>query len=240
MLAVDDVVEVAAFVVPEARVERFARARRRLVDLRRHRVAFLAQPVGKQHQRVVPERIDLDGLASPRRHDPAIHLRVHPRQLDAFLALPQQAVGCIDADAEPRPLHMMLDDRFQLRQQVTQRRAIAGGEQVAVDGVEEPEGRVRRVVQAFLRPFGEHVRDQAIADVVPERAKDVSRFALAAGAERQPFEADHGVAPPISEPMVSRDDDADFIAGGVRTRRFLEAASRRNDELVGCETQFSR
>ena len=41
------------------------------------------------------------------------------------------------------------------RRHHTQRRAVAGGLQVAVDGVEEPERGVGRVVQAFLLAFGE-------------------------------------------------------------------------------------
>ena len=53
-------------------------------------------------QRVVPERVDLDGLAAPRRHDPVAHLRVHPGQRELLGALPQQAVRRIDADVEAR------------------------------------------------------------------------------------------------------------------------------------------
>src|SRR6266700_2686649 len=40
--------------------------------------------------------------------------------------------------------------------------------------------------------------------------------------------------------MITGDDGSHFIASGVRARRFLKAAGWRNDELVGCETQFGR
>src|SRR5260370_39782628 len=40
--------------------------------------------------------------------------------------------------------------------------------------------------------------------------------------------------------MITGDNGSHFIAGVVRARRFVEAAGGRNDELVGCETQFGR
>jgi hypothetical protein len=63
---------------------------------RRRRITFLAQPAGQQHQGVEPQRVDLDRLAAPRRDDPVFDLSVHPRQLIAFGALAQEAVGGID------------------------------------------------------------------------------------------------------------------------------------------------
>ena len=38
--------------------------------------------------------------------------------------------------------------------------------------------------------------------------------------------------------MVSRDDGANFIARGVRARRFFESAARGNDKLVRRKNQF--
>ena len=112
--------------------------------------------------------------------------------------------------------------------------------QVAMDRVEEPERGVRRVVEPLLGPFREHVRNQAVAHVVPERAQDVARLALAARAERQPFEADHRVAAPVGEPVVAGDDGAHFVAGRAGARRFLDATCRRDDELVGGQHQLRR
>ena len=59
-------------------------------------------------------------------------------------------------------------------------RRIAGRADVALDGVEEPQRRVGGVIQALARAVGEHVRDQAVADVVRERAQDVAGLALPA------------------------------------------------------------
>ena len=80
MGAVDDVVEIAAVFDPEALVERFADARRVLaVALRVRSIAEIAFPPRKQGEGVVPERVDLDRLPAPRRDDPILDLRVHPR-----------------------------------------------------------------------------------------------------------------------------------------------------------------
>ena len=61
---------------------------------------------------------------------------------------------------------------------------------------------------------------------------------VAARRERQALETDHRVAAPIGEPMIAGDDGADFIARGMRARRFLRAAGGRDDELVGREDQL--
>ena len=48
---------------------------------------------------------------------------------------------------------------------------------VAVDGVEEPQRGIGRVVQAFLLAFGKHVGDQAVADVMGEGAQNPAGLA---------------------------------------------------------------
>ena len=58
---------------------------------------------------------------------------------------------------------------------------VAGGLEVAVDRVEEPERGVGRVVEALVLALGEHVGDQAVAHVVREGAQDVAGLARAAG-----------------------------------------------------------
>ena len=121
-------------------------------------------PVGEQAQRVVPERVDLDGLAAPRRHDPVADLGVHPGQLKARSALPQQAVVRIDADAEPRAGEVVLDDIDELRQQRLQQRTVARRRDITIERVEEPQRRVGRVVQAVAIALGKQVRQQAVAN----------------------------------------------------------------------------
>ena len=170
--------------------------KRRLKDSRRARRArrrarlaaaspFLGEPVFEQAQGVVPERVDLDRLAAARRHHPVADLGVHPGELVAFGALAQQAVGGIDADAEARAAQVVLDDVQQLRQEQLEGGPVAGDLEVAVDGVEEPERRVGGVVEAFLLALGEHVGDEAVADVMGEGAQDPAGLGVAAGGEGQ-------------------------------------------------------
>ena len=106
--------------------------------------------------------------------------------------------------------------------------------------MEEPQRGVGRVIEAFLLALREHVRDQAVADVVGEGSQDVAGFGLAAGRERQPLEADHRVAAPVGEPVIAGDDRADFVAGGVGARRFLGPSGRRDDELIGGQHELGR
>ena len=108
--------------------------------------------------------------------------------------------------------------------------------EITAERVEKPERRVGRVIKPFLLAIGKHVRDQSVADVMREGAQDVSGLEPTAGHEREAFQTDHGVAAPIGEPMITGDDGADFVAGGVGARRFLESAGRRDDKLVAAKT----
>ena len=80
--------------------------------------------------------------------------------------------------------------------------------------MKKPERRIRGVINTFFLPLRKHVWDETIANVTGECAQDVTGFEPAAGAQSQSFETDHRVATPIGEPVVPRDDGADFIAGG--------------------------
>ena len=121
-------------------------------------------PIGEQAQRVVPERVDLDGFTAPRRHDPVADLGIHPGQLKARSALPQQAVVRIDADAEPRAGEVVLDDIDELRQQRVEQRAVARRREITIERVEQPQRRVGRVVQAVAIALGKQVRHEAVAN----------------------------------------------------------------------------
>ena len=235
---IDDVVEVSTLREPEPIVERLADAIGALPVLGRRGVAFFDGPAFHQTQRVVPERVDFDRFASPRRHHPVVDLGVHPRELISLRALRQQPVAFVDVDAETRAADVMIDDVLELRVQQRERQPIARALDVAIDGVEEPQRRIGRVVQPFLPPFRKHVGNQTVSNVVGERAQDESRFDLAAGHERQPFKADHGVTAPVGEPVVAGDNRAHFVAERVRARRFLGAAGRRDDELIGGEHEL--
>ena len=112
--------------------------------------------------------------------------------------------------------------------------------QITAQGMEKPERRVRRVIKPFLLAIREHVRNQSVPDIIREGSQDISGLEGTAGDERKAFEADHGVASPIGEPMVSRDDGANFIAGRVGARRFFKSAARGDDKLVRRKNQFCR
>ena len=205
---------------------------------RRCRARRYSVPVGEQAQRVVPQRVDLDGFAAPRRDDPVADLRVHPGELKARSALAQQAVVRIDADAESRAGDVALDDVDELRQKRVQQRTVARRREITIERVEQPQRRVGRVVQAVTIPLGKQVRQQAVANRARERAQDPFRFGRAARQQRQPLEADHRVAAPVREPVIARDHGALFVAGGAHARGFRRAADRRHDELVRCQHEL--
>ena len=196
------------------------------------------RPTGDEAKRVVPERVDLHRLASPRRDDPAVHLCIHPGELVALGALANQPVGGVHTDAEQRALRVGVDDRLHHRQQLHHQIVVAGRETIPLHGVKEPERRVGRVIEPFAAPVGEHVGDQSIANVVREGAKDQRRLAFATGRQRQPLETDHRVTSPVGEPVVAGDDRANFVAECLGTGRIGDAAGRRDDELIGGENQL--
>ena len=66
-------------------------------------------PLREQPHRVVPERVDLHGLAATGRHDPITHLRVHPCEREVRRALRQQTIT-VHADTEARTSEVKPDD----------------------------------------------------------------------------------------------------------------------------------
>ena len=81
-------------------------------------------------------------------NDPIAGLRIHPCELHARFALPEQTVGGIDMDVEIGSADVMLRDRDQLRQQDAQRHPVLGIMQVARERMEVPERGVRGIVKA--------------------------------------------------------------------------------------------
>src|SRR5262249_7935886 len=166
----DDVVETAGLGIPEALVERAPASFGVRVELTGALLFTRStRPFCEETQRVVPERVDLDGLAAPWRDDPPVALRVHPRELIAPCALDEEPVFRIDVNAEARALEMAAHDLRQLRPERIDRRLVARRLEVAIDGVKEPERRVCRVVEALVAAVGEHVGDEAVSHVLTER-----------------------------------------------------------------------
>src|SRR5207247_4702079 len=100
---VDDVGEMAARLVPEARHEG---APRPLVE-----IGPALGEAAPDAERVQPERLDLDRLADARRDHPVTHLGVHPGELDAGLARGEEAV-VIEVDAVAGPGRVAREDRL--------------------------------------------------------------------------------------------------------------------------------
>src|SRR5439155_21073045 len=136
-------------------------------------------------------------------------------------------------DIKLRSAQMLLDHVDQSGREKFQRRAIVRYLDVTAERVKEPECRVCSVIEALLCAIGKHVRDQTVANVISECAKNVTRFEPATGCQGQAFEADHRVAPAIGEPMITGDNGAHLISSGMRARGFFETASGRDDKLIG-------
>src|SRR5262249_5137157 len=196
------------------------------------RGVLFAHPFGEQPQRVVPERVDLDGLASARRDYPIADLRVHPGELVARGALAEQPVALVDAYAEARAMNVTAHDGAQDRENQSQGLAVASRLEVAVERVKEPERRVGRMIAPLPFAFGEQVRDQSVAHVMREGPKDPTGLGQPPRGERQPFEADHGIAPPVGEPVVAGDHRANLVTGGARPRGLFDAPGGDEDELA--------
>ena len=77
-------------------------------------------------------------------------------------------------DFELRVPQMMFDDVDQCGKKGLQRGAVSVAFEIAVERVEKPEGRVRRMIQALLRAFGEHVWYQTVTNVMGEGAQNIT------------------------------------------------------------------
>ena len=104
--------------------------------------------------------------------------------------------------------------------------------------MEEPEGGVGRVIEPLGLRLGEEIGDEAVANVVREGLQDVAPLGGAAGQQGQPFQADHGVAPPVGEPVVSGDDGARVVPLGAEARLVPRPDVGADDELVGRQDQL--
>src|SRR5262245_44662681 len=79
-LAIDDIEQAAGRRMQEAAIERSRRASGLVIPTICAGAAFdFGEPFRQKTQRVVPERVDLDGLASSGCDYPVAYLRIHPR-----------------------------------------------------------------------------------------------------------------------------------------------------------------
>src|SRR5690349_5268100 len=137
MFTVDHVVQTAGLRVPELSVEAVFRVLGKLVQKHlRSRVAELVRKIAQNAERVVPERLNLDGFARPGSNNPVADLSVHPGELDAGFTTRQKAIA-VETNAITSTSSMPLDDFLQLRiKSRTDKVVIAGVLQVGPDGFE--------------------------------------------------------------------------------------------------------
>src|SRR5205814_10477166 len=99
--------------------------------------------------------------------------------------------------------------------------------------MKKPKRSVRRMIETLALAFGKHIGDQSIANVMRESPQYPAGLGISAGGQRQSFETDHRVAPPVGKPMIACDDRADFITRGMSARRILYPPRRGYNELIG-------
>ena len=111
----DEVGEVAMFLGPEGLQEALAHAAGEGRPLAGPAgLGRLARHLGADEQRVVPQGLYLHRLAPPRSDDLRPHPRVHPGELEAFLALGQETVG-VHADAVAGARAIAIEDGGRMR-----------------------------------------------------------------------------------------------------------------------------
>ena len=161
---IDHVIAVAALPIPEPRLRRFVRLRRHLPVASRRSHGPLA-PVTRQPQRVVPEGVDLDGLAASRRDNPVPHARIHPGERVALLAAGEQSIPMVHADVVPGSADVPVDDPFERLQPVRDESPVTARSQVGGQCLEQPQGRVDRVVLRLLATIRKSVRDETVIQI---------------------------------------------------------------------------
>ena len=113
------------------------------------------------------------------------------------------------------PPQMMLDNAFELGNDMVEQTAVACDLDVTLDRMKEPQSGVSRVIETLFLSFREHIRDKSIADVESECAQNPCGFGIASSRKRKALKADHGVAAPVRKPVVAGDDGAQFVTGGA-------------------------
>src|SRR5882672_11374540 len=178
----------------------------------------LAREVPRDGGRVEPQGVDLHGLADARGDDPVTDFGVQPSQLHSVLTGSQQSISWIDLNAEARAARVPVQHVFQRGIDFRLEAAIAGVLEISVYGDEEPQTGVHRVVLRSLAAVGEAVRQHALTHEPRKGAQYAERDFLAARGQGQTGEGDHGVAAPIAEPGITRDDGlAERRSAGIAT-----------------------
>src|SRR5205814_5583051 len=88
------------------------------------------------------------------------------------------------------------------------------------------------MIEPFFFALGKHIRYEAVADVMCERAKNPSRFYLPACCEGQSFKTDHRIPAPIGEPVITSYHSTDFFTRSMRPSLFFRAPRGFDYELI--------
>ncbi|MBK34205.1 MAG: hypothetical protein CME26_01595 [Gemmatimonadetes bacterium] len=205
MVAVYEIVETGGFGIPEGRLEGGGRF---LFSTRaRFGEGAIVEDFSESRcegQRVNPKGIDLDRLNRSRGNDPISDLRVHPRQLDAWLARGEQSI-VIRLDAVTGSLAGGFDNFPDDVPDVRSRALLVPSVgEISVYGVNEPERCIDAVVVWDLSVVGEPIRDHALAAGSREGGQDFLRFRESSGDEGQTGKGDRGVPAPVPKPGVAR------------------------------------
>src|SRR5882724_7531722 len=229
---VDDVVTTPDAFIPEATESR-PHARGEFVPWPERQPQSFRE-AGHRAERVVPERVDLDRLAGAWRDDPVTHLRVHPGELDAGLARPEEAVGGILLDPVARALTVEPHDLLEHREQLFEQPVVSRRRVIGADRLDVPEGRVHGVVLRRLAGVGKSVRQHPTVHEPGERRENPPSDLRASGRQRQARQRDHRVASPVAEPVVAGDDGhAVGVAGCGPSRDELVAGEHEVLDPVG-------
>ena len=159
---------------------------------------------------------------------------IHPGERVTLLAARQQAVLRIHPDVVSGPANVPVDDALQRVQPVRDKSPVTADREVSRERVKHPEGRVHRVVLRWLPAVGKAIRNQAPVQVTDVGVEDGTRLPEHAGPDGQPGQADHGIASPVREPVISGDHGA-IRTAGWRTRR-----PARNPKVLGRPDQLAR
>jgi hypothetical protein len=118
------------------------------------------------------------------------------------------------------------DDLLQRRVELLKKPVVARGRVIRANRLEIPERCVDGVVLGRLTGPRESVRKHPAVDEASERLEDAARDLRTTGRQREARQRDHRVAPPVAEPVISRDHCHPVGIGGERPP---------DDELVGGE-----
>ena len=158
-----DVVAAISFGIPESGVESIGNFRGQLREF--FGGGALSETLGQirgDAQRVVPERVQLDGPAGARRDQPVGDLGVHPGRADARLTRRQQSIG-VALHAEIRPGSISPEDvQHRIKEMLRHERFIIRVFKIRMHRVDEPQRCIRRGVRRRSTVLGEFGWRQAM------------------------------------------------------------------------------